>query len=616
MKWIGTQTIYDSIRFRRDISVEPKVVITNTTTSSATEGGKLVLVCDDGAAMGDDHRLGAVHFNGAEDGSSTLRTGAKIQAMADAAWSGTENGTRLEFYTKDGDNSSELSLTLDSDKRATFTGDIALYDATNDGNPTISLGKDVNDRFEIQTVYNSGAQTIDYVYFQTYTTSSTANDGRYFFLVDEVELARIIDSGIYVTGNVQALDADAALTAIDTTTSSATQGGKLRLMSDDDAVMGDDHRLGVIEFYGAEDAGSGAGSNTKSIGARIQAIARDAWDGSNNDADLEFYTTDGTTESKVLTLDSDKKATFTGNVRINNATTSSASEGGVLNLISDDGAALGDDHRLGKIAFQAAEDSSSTIRQGASIEAFADAAWSASENGTRLEFYTMDGNNAIEKSLTLDSDLLATFAGGVTVGGALTANGNFTIGESESVNTILDEDAMGTNSATALATQQSIKAYADTKVSSATTRQLTHHTIKDDIGTSVVYISLGEIDAESGTKSNKNLPLLAPVAGKLLKVFLRLEEDMSGSGHDTNLTWRLLTRAASATTSGNAAVIGTQTGAGPTASSMVTYDFTSSLDSGTNAIAAGDKVQLSVQSDATSADQLFFITCLWEWDLS
>ena len=147
-------------------------------------------------------------------------------------------------------------------------------------------------------------------------------------------------------------------------------------------------------------------------------------------------------------------------------------------------------------------------------------------------------------------------------------------------------------------------------------RQLTHHMIKDDIGTGVIYISLGEIDAESGTKSNKNLPLLAPVAGKLLKVFLRTEEDMSGTGHDTNLTWRLYTRAASATTGGNASIIGTQTGAGPTDSSMVTYDFTSSLDSGTNVIAAGDKVQLSVQSDAASADGLFFITCLWEWDLS
>ena len=69
-----------------------------------------------------------------------------------------------------------------------------------------------------------------------------------------------------------------------TTTTSATEGGKLALAADDGAVMGDNHRLGVIEFRAAED-----GSNTLSIGARIQAVARDAWDGSNNDADLQFY---------------------------------------------------------------------------------------------------------------------------------------------------------------------------------------------------------------------------------------------------------------------------------------------------------------------------------------
>ena len=94
------------------------------------------------------------------------------------------------------------------------------------------------------------------------------------------------------------------------TTSSATEGGKLVLTADDGAAMGDDHRLGVIEFRAAEDAGS-----TLSIGARIQSVARDAWGASDNDADLEFYTTDGTTESKVLTLDADKLATFGGNIK-------------------------------------------------------------------------------------------------------------------------------------------------------------------------------------------------------------------------------------------------------------------------------------------------------------
>ena len=195
-------------------------------------------------------------------------------------------------------------------------GDITMYNAVNDGNPTISLGSSATNRFEIKALYNSGAQTIDSVDFTTYTTSATTNDGRYRWFVDEVELARMVDGGFTSYGNVSCRDADATLSATDTTASSATQGGRLRLTSDDGAAMADDHRLGVIEFRGAEDS-----SSTFSTGARIQAICRDAWDGSNNDADLEFYTTDGTTESKVLTLDADKLATFAGAVTVTGAIT-------------------------------------------------------------------------------------------------------------------------------------------------------------------------------------------------------------------------------------------------------------------------------------------------------
>ena len=44
---------------------------TNITTSSATQGGKLVLAADDGAVMADNHRLGVIEFKGAEDTSNT-----------------------------------------------------------------------------------------------------------------------------------------------------------------------------------------------------------------------------------------------------------------------------------------------------------------------------------------------------------------------------------------------------------------------------------------------------------------------------------------------------------------------------------------------------------------
>ena len=71
-------------------------------------------------------------------------------------------------------------------------------------------------------------------------------------------------------------------------TSAADAGAKLRLHTDDTATMASGHRLGVLEFAGAED-----GNNNIITGARIEALTTEAWDASNNDADLLFYTTSG-----------------------------------------------------------------------------------------------------------------------------------------------------------------------------------------------------------------------------------------------------------------------------------------------------------------------------------
>jgi len=157
---------------------------------------------------------------------------------------------------------------------------------------------------------------------------------------------------------------------------------------------------------------------------------------------------------------------------------------------------------------------------------------------------------------------------------------------------------------------------ADTAHYSAT-RQVTHHMITDDIDSDVIYISLGDFDAESSSGTAKHLPLIAPTAGKLLKIFLRTSVDYSSE----TFTWKLYTRTISQATGGAPSVIGAQSGAGPTNKTMVTYDFTTGLDSGvgseTNAIAAGDKVQISIEAgDGATANGNYFITCMWEWDLS
>ena len=148
----------------------------------------------------------------------------------------------------------------------------------------------------------------------------------------------------------------------------------------------------------------------------------------------------------------------------------------------------------------------------------------------------------------------------------------------------------------------------------STQKQLTWHGITDDIDTTKQYIGLLDADSENTSTTNGDLPFCAPVAGKLLKVFLSTNTNLTGR----TLTWRLETQALGVTFGTGPTIVGTQSGAGPHNDSrtMITYDFTTSLDSGDNLIDAGDMVYLSVQSSGATAQTKFYITCLWEWNLS
>ena len=98
------------------------------------------------------------------------------------------------------------------------------------------------------------------------------------------------------------------VTITDTTASSTTEGGSLRLVSNDGATMAQNHRLGVLEFAGAEDS-----SNTITVGARIEATCEENWTATENGTSLSFYTTDAdASQSEVLKLDSNKVATIAG----------------------------------------------------------------------------------------------------------------------------------------------------------------------------------------------------------------------------------------------------------------------------------------------------------------
>jgi hypothetical protein len=148
-------------------------------------------------------------------------------------------------------------------------------------------------------------------------------------------------------------------------------------------------------------------------------------------------------------------------------------------------------------------------------------------------------------------------------------------------------------------------------------RQVTYHQFTDDMGTTKQYVGLTEADAENTNTANKFLPFPAITSGKLIKVALRANKNITSH----QITFRLEKVGAANPNSATPDILGAQTGAGCNNTTMTTYDFTTGLDSGdgaeTNAFSSSDLVYLSIQSDTDFGNNvLYYITCIWEFDLS
>ncbi|QDP60204.1 MAG: hypothetical protein Unbinned3972contig1001_33 [Prokaryotic dsDNA virus sp.] len=128
-----------------------RLEVQDTATSSANTGGAIRLSANDGAPMGDSHRLGVIEFTGAEDSSNTQVVGARIEALTDAAWTNAENGTALYFYTTDGNASQTNVLKIDSNQKATFSGEIVAPSLDISGNV------DVDGTLEADAITVNGA---------------------------------------------------------------------------------------------------------------------------------------------------------------------------------------------------------------------------------------------------------------------------------------------------------------------------------------------------------------------------------------------------------------------------------------------------------------------------
>ena len=133
----GTTVVVDEVNNRLGVGTATpgaQLEVQDTTTTSANAGASLRLSANDGAPMGDSHRLGVIEFTGAEDGSNTQVVGARIEALTDAAWTNVENGCALYFYTTDANAVQTNVLKIDSNQKATFSGELVAPSLDISGN--------------------------------------------------------------------------------------------------------------------------------------------------------------------------------------------------------------------------------------------------------------------------------------------------------------------------------------------------------------------------------------------------------------------------------------------------------------------------------------------------
>jgi hypothetical protein len=305
---------------------------------------------------------------------------------------------------------------------------IISFLGTDDGSGTLQTGANIGATADgTWTDSTYGHQTRLSFYTQSAATGTNAL----------AAAAMTIDSTQYV--GIGSSSPDAHLDIQDNTTSSATQGGSLRLSSvdPDDGALAVTHRLGVIEFAANENA-----SNVL-VGAKIQAVAYALWTPTStydHATNLEFYTQSGTAgtdnlTAPVMTLDR------AGNLGIGTATPKEKLH---LNQVDDvcsldiaryeTAGTISEDDILGRIRFQGSENGTSWDT-GAYIQAKVALNTSGGANewvtgskaGTDLEFYTcpIDSSTPLQRLTILDSGNvgigMATPAFGLMVGNATSA---------------------------------------------------------------------------------------------------------------------------------------------------------------------------------------------------
>jgi len=251
----------------------------------------------------------------------------------------------------------------------------------------------------------------------------------------------------------------------------AASGFELNLQTGDTSVESG-NVLGKITFNAPDEAG---GTDAILDGAAIEAVAEDTFASDNNSTALVFKTNTSGAATERMRIKSDGVVEIDTQVDIDNLTL----DGNTITSTDTNGNIVLTPNGTGEVDISKVDIDSGAIdavtigTNSAATELQVD---NINVNGNAITSTDTNGNIALTPNGTGEVDIskvdiAAGEIDGTTIGANSAAAGTFTgvtLASGATVTAILDEDNMSTNSDTALATQQSIKAYVASQVSGAT----------------------------------------------------------------------------------------------------------------------------------------------------
>ena len=173
-----------------------KILVESTDVTNGTEDGKITLYSMKAGTSTASLTIssGAVTCNVSLD---IAGSGATVTGILDEDDMSSNSAVKLATQQSIKAYVDTAILTTDTWQEVMTNGN-TFYVASNDGNPQMRMGATDAEELHIQCVYDSSAQTLDYVLFQTDAASGTAHKGEFRFNVDGTEIFHVNDAGVNI----------------------------------------------------------------------------------------------------------------------------------------------------------------------------------------------------------------------------------------------------------------------------------------------------------------------------------------------------------------------------------------------------------------------------------